>query len=351
MATHPKVGAILCASPKTLKIQDWFLPLAKVKFTDCAPFRFFRHTPDPSLKEQLRIFNPDILFIPVARHFRFGKVPIVTMVQNMAPLIPHKNHNLRETMRQAALRIEARIAVKKAVKIIAMSDFVRDFLVEKWRVPPKKIAQVYFGVNPPAKTHSKPDIIPKTWKEGFLFTAGMVEPYKGLEDIILAVEYLKTTVKRPIKLVIAGAPRTEMISYHKKLKQWIIKKKLSSDILWTGDLNEAGMAWCYANCTAFVTASRIESLGLVSLEALSHGCSCIATNTPPMAEVFKNTAVYYTPGDFVSLAGLIQKVSGWDNETIIRKAARAKSRALEFSWDVTAQKTAQTLETAIKSRR
>lgn len=30
---------------------------------------------------------------------------------------------------------------------------------------------------------------------------------------------------------------------------------------------------------------------------------------------------------------------------------RQKSRALEFSWDVTAQKTAQVLETAIKNRR
>ncbi|MEC4686366.1 MAG: hypothetical protein VST71_11610 [Nitrospirota bacterium] len=85
MAVHPNVEAILCASPKSLNVHDWFKPLSNVESVNCKPFRFMRQGSDQELKQHLEEFSPDVIYSPTERSFQFNKVPIVKMVQNMEP--------------------------------------------------------------------------------------------------------------------------------------------------------------------------------------------------------------------------------------------------------------------------
>ena len=38
MAKHDAIEDILCASPGSIDVQDWFDPLPKVEFVSCRPF-------------------------------------------------------------------------------------------------------------------------------------------------------------------------------------------------------------------------------------------------------------------------------------------------------------------------
>ena len=51
MAKHEDVEAILCASPESIGVQDWFDPMPNVRFVSYKPFRFFHHSVDIELRK------------------------------------------------------------------------------------------------------------------------------------------------------------------------------------------------------------------------------------------------------------------------------------------------------------
>ena len=348
LAAHPAVEFILCASPHGLNVKDWFGNLSNVDFIGCRPFRFMYHRPDSVLYDNLKKYRPDIIFIPLERYLKFENIPVVTMVRNMEPLLsPERPTQISERLRRWAQTFEAGIAVKRSMRVIAVSEFVKDFIIKKWGVPPDKMEVVYFGADSSVNgSCCRPELLPEDWDGNFLFTAGTIEIYRGLEDLIIAMEYV--TAKNPaLKLVIAGEPRKIMEDYRNKLKEIIKTKKLSKNILWTGNLNDAEMRWCFRHCAAFVMTTRVEACPNTALEALSNGCISIAADNPPLPEVFHNSASYYPSGDGRGLATVIEQVLGYDNTIRDKISGYAKSRASYFSWDITVRKTVEELSKAI----
>ncbi|MDO8803870.1 MAG: glycosyltransferase family 1 protein [Elusimicrobiota bacterium] len=342
-AEDPRITAVLCASPRAFNIEEWVTSHPKIRFVECRPFRFLRHRPDAELEKELGAFAPDVIFVPVARHLRFRDVPTVTMIQNMAPLVSGAWSGLREFAALAAQWLETRIAVHKAVKVIAMSDFVRQFLLKEWGVPKKKIRLIYFGNSKPAEAPRRPPVIPAAGWDDFLFTAGSVEQYRGLEDVILCAAHARTVAGRPLKIVIGGSARKAMMTYFARLKALAEKMGVAEDLCWAGQLSAEEMTWCYNNCSIFLMTSRVESFAVVVLEALAHGCQCVSSDTPPLPEAFGGTAVHYPPGDHVELAHKIFTVL--DRAPAEKQAIREKvmARNADFSWPATAERTIETL--------
>ena len=48
---HSDVEVIVCVSPKSINIQDWFGILRKVNFIACKPFNFIHYAPEQELKK------------------------------------------------------------------------------------------------------------------------------------------------------------------------------------------------------------------------------------------------------------------------------------------------------------
>ena len=338
LAAHPEVEAILCAAPAQLKIESWFPALRKVNFIPCSPFRFMHHRPDASLKRMVEKFSPDVIFIPVERYCNFGKFSLVTMVQNMGPMIPIQGNPLRERLRYIAQRYEAKIAVRMSTRVIVPTIFVRDFLTERWNIPRERVSVIHYGSTTTLNegTFHNPALVPKEWAGRFIFTAGSVEPYRGLEDILCAFSMVQD--RGIAGIVIAGEVRKNMRGYYKKLQSWIVRHGLGDKILWAGHLDEQEMSWCYRNSCVFAMTSRVESLSIIGLEALAHGCICIVANSPPLPEIFGEAALYYPPTDGKALAESIQSVLRFNTTKQTEISERARQRAATFSWDKTVEK-------------
>lgn len=351
MAAHRETDAILCASPKSLNVQEWFEPIANVKFIDCKPFRFLRHNPDPQLRGYLKKFRPDVIFIPLERYVRFEETPVVNMVRNMEPLsllFFDNNPFIQKVINLAQYRI-VKHAVIKSQRTIAVSGFVREFLVKKWNAPNDKIGLVYYGIEILGNgDFRRPDLVPKSWKGEFLFTAGSIRPARGLEDVLWAMRHLHNKSQDISGLVIAGSATSRMMKYRKQLEDGIQTQNLSSKVCWAGELNEKEMIWCYRNCKLFVMTSRVESFGMVACEAMAQGCICISADNPCLPELFGDAAIYYPAKDGDALAGVIRNVLTWDNHQRNKAYERARKRAAEFSWDVCAEKTIAELAKAAK---
>ena len=56
LAVHSDVEAILCASPKSINVQDWFRFLPKVIFITCKSFKWKFYRPD-NLLVNINIHN------------------------------------------------------------------------------------------------------------------------------------------------------------------------------------------------------------------------------------------------------------------------------------------------------
>jgi glycosyltransferase involved in cell wall biosynthesis len=351
MAVHSDVKAILCAAPESLNIQGWFKPLPKVEFISCKPYRFLGLGTNLELNRCLQEFSPDVVFVPAERHFWFNKVPIVRIIQNMEPFVTNIDGNpFKERVRQWIQAVDAKRAIKKSNRIIAVSEFVRDFLVQKWKIQPEQISVVYYGINLPENKGQRPALIPNDWEGQFLFTAGSIRPARGLEDVLNAVRHLFDKSSNMPGLVIAGETTSAMMKYKKKLKDWIKTYNLSSKVCWTGNLNENEMAWCYQNCRAFVITSRVESFGMIAGEAMSHGCICISADNPCLPEIFGDAAVYYPAKNGKALASAIQTVLNWDDNQRKTMSEKAKKHAGKFSWDICVEKTVAELANAVEDR-
>lgn len=351
IAASNNVEEILCATPSSIGIQNWFNFLPKVKFITCSPYNFLHFIPDYKLKKMLKKFSPDVIFIPVERYFKFNSVPIVNMIQNMEPFAGNIDENyFINKCRLYIQRLVAKRAIKKADRTIALSKYVKEFLSHKWNIPEEKIGLVYHGIEIPRfKEFIRPNNIPKDWEGNFLFTVGSIRPARGLEDVLWAMKYLVLEKVNIKGLVIAGETESRMISYRKKLGKWIKMNNLSLKICWAGKLSEKEMSWCYRNCKIFVMTSRVESFGMIAGEAMAHGCICISADNPCLPEIFDDAAIYYSPKKVEFLAETINSVNEWDNYKREEISKKARERAAEFSWDVNVKRLLAEFKKAIES--
>lgn len=349
LAADDRVESLLCVSPSSLRVPEWFPYHQKIRFADCPSFRLVGRRLDRELSQILSSFGPDGIFVPIARVVRFRDVPVVTMIQNMAPMVSWKWYGMRERLRLAAQWLETFRAVRQADSVIAISDFVRQFLLKSWGINPGKIASIYFGAPSPAANPARPPQIPLAWTD-FVFTAGSIEPYRSLEDTVKCAEHSRKKLGRPLKVVIAGSARKSMWSYESRLKTMAEKAGVSADLCWTGQLSNEEMTWCYKNSRAFVMTSRVEAAPNTVLEALACGAVCIAADNAPLPEFFAETALYYKSGEGEMLAARIKEVFSWDTpkRTIVSAAAYERSR--KFNWKTAAEKTLDLFEGVYRPR-
>ena len=346
LAAHHEVEAVLCAAPSSLGVTEWFDALPNVTFADSGRYRLFRRGPRHGLREKLDRFQPDVIFVPLARRFCFRDVPVVNMVQGMEPLAYDGRENpLLERIKNLLRRRAAGSAAAHADGFVAVSNFVKKFLVSQWSVPAERIVVAHYGPPDPAGRCLRPKSVPGDWAGDFIFTAGALRPARGLGDL---VEALGRLAQRSVeaRLVIAGATDPRMSFYRRQMEARISRHNLHHAVVWTGGLARDEMDWCYRNCKIFVMTSRVESFGVIATEAMAGGCVCVAADNPCLPEVFAEAAAYYPPKDAAALAAVVERLLGADSEELNRMSAAARGRGAEFSWDRCAEKTVAQLANA-----
>jgi glycosyltransferase involved in cell wall biosynthesis len=295
------------------------------------------------IKEKLRAFRPDVVFIPTARLMRLD-YPTVVMVRNMEPLTtPYAGNSALDAVRNTFRRAVARRACRDATRVIAVSEFVSDFLTEVWRLPAKKIAVIPHGVTPaPEESATRPSQLSDA---PTLFTAGSIRPARGLEDLWIALAELGSQGERPT-LAIAGAPDPGTERYSVRLRADAETLGIARQITWLGQLDAREMAWCFRKAGAFVMTSRVEACPNVALEAMSSGALCISSDNPPLPEFFADTARFYPAGDGIALAGVIKPVLSEPSAAKEARRESARRRAGDFTWDASAERTLSVLRDA-----
>jgi glycosyltransferase involved in cell wall biosynthesis len=296
------------------------------------------------IKSRLAETSPDVVFIPTARWLDCGPVPVTVMVRNMEPLVmPTAGESPVERLRNLARREAARRSCKRARRVIAVSDFVRDFLRSKWRIPESKIGVVYHGVSADSDVVASrpPSLTLEEDKSPFLFTAGSIRPARGLEDAIAGLAILKKKGSH-LRLVIAGAP-TGHGTYQRDMQRLASRLGVDGEIIWTGTLTPQAMTWCFERCAAYLMTSRVEACPNTALEALAAGALTVSVGNRPMPEFFESSARYYDAGAAEQLVGALERTLALGRADQERQRSKARQRAACFTWEKTTDRTVSEL--------
>jgi glycosyltransferase involved in cell wall biosynthesis len=345
MVGHARVSQVHCCVP------SGFSPV----FAGILPSAYLWEYEDTlagrrRLRQEVVPLAPDVVFFPGNRWMNLGGIPSVAMIQSMLPMVmPFGGNGLRDIIKNLIRARLSRTACERAQRVIAVSRYVQQFLVDTWHISADRIGMVYHGVKPQPEAAALkiPAGVPGEWCGSFLFTAGSMHPYRGLDDVIQALAVLASQGVR-LSMVVAGGTETDptQLPYFQKMQSLAEKMGIQSQVAWVGHLEAAEMSWCYLNCRLFLMTSRVEACPNIALEALSHGAFCLAADNPPLPEFFQDAAIYYRPRSAEALAQAITAALAYSQEEAGLMQRQAQARAADFTWEKTTELTVHELELA-----
>ena len=209
----------------------------------------------------------------------------------------------------------------KADTIIAVSNFTKKVIVEKYCINPDKIIVVHNAVYPISEGNKKEIVL-------FL---GRLTIQKGAEFFLKAAQKVKD-FEPDAKFVVAGTG--DMLP---RLIDQAIDLGISDRTIFTGRLTEEEVKHIYAISSVYVMPSVSEPFGITALEAISAGTPTIASKTAGFSEAFKN-CLRVDFWDTDEMANKIVSLLRYD--PLHKTLANEGKREIElFTWDRVADKT------------
>jgi glycosyltransferase involved in cell wall biosynthesis len=271
----------------------------------------------------LRNYDIDVLHTPAGAPPP-TTVPSVVTIHDISPIV-HPEWFSRKYV--ALYRLLTAHAVRTTDRIVTVSEFARDEILERYPRARGKTVPIHNGVTPRDWDAGTP-VETLAGREFFLFV-GAMNPRKNLQTLVESYRQYREQVTAPVALALAGPQRDVFESE---------EVPRVDGVQFLGFVPEAQLTWLYRNATAFVFPSLYEGFGLPILEAMSAGTPVVTSDRGAMAEVAGDAAVLVDPERREGVADALERLST-DEELRARLAADGPSRAAEFTWGRTAEET------------
>jgi len=238
---------------------------------------------------------------------------------------------------------------EKARRIVTVSEFSKQDIVDCYHVDPAKVDVAYNGVNEvfaplPEETQKA---IRAQYSEGhpyFMFV-GSLHPRKNLARLFTAFGRFKEKNSNDVKLLIVGEKRW----WTEPIQKAFDAISCKDDVIFTGRLSAEELHRVTASSLASVYVSYFEGFGIPILEAFRCDTPVITSNVTSMPEVAADAALLVDPFDEDDIAGAMEKMM--DEHVRAELVAKGRERAKDFSWDHAAEVIWNSLMKSIKDVR
>ena len=224
---------------------------------------------------------------------------------------------------------------RKAKRIVTVSEFSKQDIVDCYGVDPQKIDVAYNGVNEIFKPLPETEIMEIRGKYSggfpyFMFV-GSLHPRKNLARLFSAFDRFKSYNRNDVKLVIVGEKRW----WTEPIQRAYDAMSCKDDVVFVGRLSAEDLHRVTAAALASVYVSYFEGFGIPILEAFKCDTPVITSNVTSMPEVAKDAALLVDPFNEDSIAKAMIKVL--DDKVRERLIEKGRERAKDFSWDKAAE--------------
>ncbi len=241
----------------------------------------------------------------------------------------------------AVLRMVLPDSLRRLDRVIAVSEWVKQEIVEITRVKESKIEVVPNGVDleafypRPRGEESVVLIQPFSFRRPYILNVSRIDhPVKNHVRLIEAFRIFKDRTRYPHRLVLAGSDKHGA----KKVKQAADSSKYRNDIFFTGHFPTKSLPELYSGADIAVFPSMYEGFGMGVLEAMASGVPVACARAASLPEAADHAALYFDPFNVEDMAD--RMVTLTSNRDVYRDCrAKGLERAQAFSWDRCAEKT------------
>jgi glycosyltransferase involved in cell wall biosynthesis len=242
------------------------------------------------------------------------------------------------------LKLTTRFGVKFAKKILAVSQSTKNDIVKVYGISPEKITVTHLGVDPRFKPMTYDEVQPVldkynlAYKKYILF-CGTLQPRKNIGKLVDAFIKLKKDYRIEEKLVIAGGRGWLWEPIVAKIAEAGMKDAIRS----LGFIDTKDLPALYNGAEVLTLPALYEGFGLPPLEAMACGIPVVVSNVSSMPEVVGDAGILVDPNSIESIAeGILNVLMDKNLQNELSK--KGIERARQFTWDETARKTLEVLE-------
>jgi glycosyltransferase involved in cell wall biosynthesis len=240
------------------------------------------------------------------------------------------------------------LSLRRAAAIITDSECSRADIITFY---PFTAGKVYMVPLAPAPTFRpiEPPIAQRVCERygvasQFILAVGNLQPRKNLMRLVDAYRNLLTQGLDNHQLVLVGKDALRSNEFRAQVRDLVEAGRLAL----TGYVPESELPALYSAASAFVYPSMYEGFGLPILEAMACGAPVITSACSSMPEVAGDAAVLVDPTRIDRIAAALH--------TVLTQPAladelrrRGQARAVEFTWDATARRTAEVYRSTLRA--
>ena len=274
-------------------------------------------------------------------------IPLILTLHDIIFLEPRdkRNRSLYQNMGWQYRRLVVPRILKKCYRIITVSKFEQQNIIQKLGLSEKLVTMIYNGYNdwfrPMEDTES---VFNKYMAEkGYLFFLGNTDPKKNTERTLIAYsKYLeRSAIKR--KLLMADLDRHYLDDIICRNQIENIRKYIEMP----GYIVNTDLPYVYNGAFAFLYTSLRESFGIPLLEAMACGIPVITSNTSSMPEIAGSDAILVNPESPDEICEQLLKLEQ-DKGYYQQQVEVGLGRAKNFSWKCTTEHLLDLYETVYK---
>lgn len=224
---------------------------------------------------------------------------------------------------------------RKATRIVTVSSFSKQDIVQHYAIPADRVDVVHNGVSevyaPLAAAERDAVRARLTGGIPYLICVGSMHPRKNVARLLLAFDQLSE--ERPeLRLVFVG----ERMFRDRRMDEAWAQVKHKDRVIFTGRLGQQDLRKAIGAALALVYASYFEGFGIPVAEAMKCGVPVVAANATSLPEVAGDAAVYCDPFHVDDITRAMRTIVG-DGALRERMIAAGLERAQRYTWDRTAQ--------------
>ena len=217
-------------------------------------------------------------------------------------------------------RLMTRIAIKKAVQIICVSEFTKSELKGILNVRGVRVVSNIVEKSFAAIEKDSSPCYRQLLDKNFLLAVGSLEPRKNLSRLIRA--FVSQNFQDVHLLIIGDKSRVFADSGIEQVEH--------KNVIFTGYVDDNDLKNLYKSAVGFVYPSIYEGFGIPPLEAMIWGCPVAASAASSMPEVCGDAAIYFDPLDEESIGSAIGKLI-FDVENRKKLISRGRIRVSRYS--------------------
>ena len=269
-------------------------------------------------------FSPSGLLLPIRAARRIGMIHDINLFDS--PSINRWKDLVVERLTYSSM-------IKRSDAILTVSEYSRQRIMERWKLPAERVGVVFNGVKPSLGD----DIEGSSFKSDPHETFGFQGPYflwcgamwkrKNVSTLVRAFSEFRRRSGHEASLVLAGTRGNES----RAVDRLIRSLGLEHHVLRLGYVPDADLYALYTGATGFLFPSLYEGFGIPVLEAMMYGAPVIVSDRTALPEVVREAGLLVDPLDPTAISEAMEALLT-DPNLGKDLSNRGRQRAAKFTW-------------------